>query len=163
MNRAKTAERIMFVVSLLVLGVMSMGALTSTPVLVQTPKLMVVQLPTAGVTPQALGPTPGANGTKVTGLWATNIDSTRAMVVQITVLRSAVNYLMTTVSVPLSSGNTAAAVPVNLMTSTTWPGLPIDSDGNPYFILNSGDQLQANVTVAPTPAAVTIVANAGDF
>lgn len=153
----------------LTIGALCIAAITATPSFVQTPKLMVAVIPTNGVTPIALGPTPGADGTKVTGLFVTNTSATPASyTVQIDLTRASatpavVNVVMTTTTIAAGSGTTAAASPVNLLSPSVWPGLPTDSDGNPYFLLQSGDNLLANVTVAPTPGAVTVYAVAGNF
>jgi hypothetical protein len=39
-----------------------------------------------------------------------------------------------------------------MMSSVVWPGLPTDSDGNPYYYCASGDTLQAAVLVQITAA-----------
>lgn len=162
MNQRRT-EKITLVVAVLMLAALSIAAVTITPVFVQTPQLMVIQLPTAGLTPQALGPTPGADGTKCTGMTATN-TSANPYTLQVTFIRSAVNYVQMTVLVPANSGNTAAALPINMMSAANWPGLPIDSDGNPFFYLKSGDGLQANSTVVMAdPAKVSVMAVCGNF
>jgi hypothetical protein len=50
------------------------------------------------------------------------------------------------------------------MSTTLWPGLPVDSDGNPYIILVSGDTLQATFATALTSTDfVNIVAQCADF
>lgn len=50
------------------------------------------------------------------------------------------------------------------MTSTIWPGLPVDSDGNPYILIASGDTIQATFATALTAADVlNIVATCSDF
>ena len=113
------------------------AAVTATPVFVQTPKLGAVQIVNAnGTTPQSLYAC-GANGSKITGIFASTTD-TAADTVQLSLLRSATTYIVNTVSVPAGSGTTAAAAPTPLMSFT---GLPLDADGNPYFYCQSGDTI----------------------
>lgn len=153
----------MLVLMVLLFSSLCLAAVTNTPVFVQTPQLMVIQLPTAGQTPQALGPTPGADGTKCIGMTATN-TSANPYTLQVTFSRSAVNYVEMTVLVPANSGNTAAALAINMMSAANWPGLPTDSDGNPFFLLKSGDGIQINSTVAMAdPAKVSVQAICGNF
>lgn len=163
MTRTK-AELWTLIVAILLFGGLCTAAVTANNLVsVQTPKLMLLQIPTAGQTPQALGPTPGANGTKCIGMRATN-TSANPYTLQVSFLRSAVTYVQTTVLVPANSGNTAAAPPLDLLAAANWPGPVTDSDGNRFFLLMSGDQLQVNSTVAMAdPAKVSVMASCGDF
>lgn len=125
----------------------SWAAVTSTPVFTQTPKLALVQITNAmGTTAQTLY-TCGANGSKLIAIIAATTD-TGANTLQISLSRSATTYLLTTQTVALSSGNVAGVPNVNLLTATAVPGLPYDSDGNPFIYCQSGDTILAGATVA---------------
>lgn len=125
------------------------AGVTATPVFAQAPKPYVQQILPATTTTTVILVTAGANGTIIKGINCTNTDTAAASLVQFNVARSAVNYLQTTVNVPLSSGNISAATapPVNAMAPANWPGLPVDSNGDPFLNLASGDTLLMNVTV----------------
>jgi hypothetical protein len=111
----------------------------------QIPELFIAQINNAATTtPQALA-TAATTGTIVKGVTISNTD-TSAYSVQLSVLRSAVSYLVCTVSVPISAGNTTAAPAAAALTSGNCPGLPLDPGGNPYILLKSGDVLQINTT-----------------
>jgi hypothetical protein len=64
-----------------------------------------------------------------------------------------------TTTSPATGYNTIA------MTSIiNWPGLPIDSDGNPYFYLASGDTIQCTfATTITSGKAVNIHVVTADF
>lgn len=107
--------------------------------------------------------TAGSSGSKVAAVMAAS-DDTSARVVQLSVLRSAVNYILGSVNVPIASGTDGAAVGVNLLNLTSIPGLPIDSDGQPYLLLQSGDKLQVkSLTTVTSTKIVHVSAVVGDF
>lgn len=141
-----------------------LAAVTATPVFVQTPRAYKLQLTNASGTGLTTLTAGGTNGTKVTGLWATSTDTASNTII-VSILRTGpVNYVQATITLPANSGNTAGTAAVNLMSPTNWPGLPTDSDGNPYFILESTDTLQIAVgTTITSGKLVSIVSNAGDF
>jgi hypothetical protein len=145
------------------LPVVVLAAVTATPVFVQNPKQPKVQITNAnGTTAQTLYAC-DADGTKVTGLIATSTD-TVARDLQILVTRSATDYVLATVTIAAGAGTVAGTAPVNLLTTTNFPGLPTDSDGNPYFYCESTDTLKAGLLVAVTAAkVVNVVAVAADF
>ena len=147
---------------------------TQTPVFPQIPRQWKWQMLPAGTTVATTFITPGPNGSIIKSIVCTNNDSAQAQVVQFNVLRSTISYLLGSVNVPLSSGNTAAAVPVNALAPTVIPGLPVDSDGNPYIYLEGtnaaagtpagADVLQASVTVTVnTGKATSCFATGADF
>ena len=140
------------------------AAVTPTPVFAQGPKPYVQQILPAGTTATAILVTAGSNGTIIKGIECTNTDTAAASVVQFNLARSAVNYLMASVNVPLSSGNTSAAAAVNMMSPTNWPGLPVDAAGNPFINLASGDTLLMNVTVTVNSGkVVSCIAIGADY
>lgn len=107
--------------------------------------------------------TAGSNGSKVVSLIATT-NSTSTVNCAIQVLNGSTLYTIGYVSIPASSGTNASNVPVNLFSATYMPVLPLDSDGNPYLFLISGDSLQISLSAAITGAnAATFMAVVGDF
>lgn len=135
-------------------------------VTVQTPKLALVQFSTVdtpGVLKQLIQG--GANGTKITGIYATSNDAGAAHLATLQIQRSGVNYVGVAVSVAANSGAANGTPPVNLMSTAVWPGLPTDSDGNPFLFLQSTlDILMATYgTTLTTGNIVTAQAVAGDF
>lgn len=142
----------------------ALAAVTATPVFVQTPRAYKVQLSNATGTTLTTLTAGGASGTKVTGLWATSTDTASNTIIVSIQRTGPVNFVQATITLPANSGNTAGTPAVNLMAAGVWPGLPVDSDGNPYFILESTDTLQVAVgTTITATKLVSVVANAGDF
>jgi hypothetical protein len=104
----------------------------------------------------------GTNGSKVETFIATNTDSTNTQVLQIYLVISSVNYLIGSISVPLSSGNTIAAPAINVLTALT--GLPKDSNGNPYLYLASGTVLSCSIGIQPASAKLfNMITAGGDY
>lgn len=108
--------------------------------------------------------TGAANGTKITAVMVAT-DDTGARDLQVGITRvGPVFYPLGTKTIPIGSGTTAAAAGVNLLDPAIIPGLPIDSDGQPYLFLENGQSLQAKVLVAVTAAkTMSINAVAADF
>ena len=131
----------------------------------QLPKLGVVQFTSASSfgTYSTLY-TAGADGSKCSAIVATTDDGSAAHVVTIQVVRSATKYGGTAVNVPISSGFANGVPPVNFMSTAVWPGLPLDSEGNPFLFLQSGDTLQATFATPITSAKLlNIIAVCADF
>lgn len=110
--------------------------------------------------------TSGVNGSKLEAIYATNTDSGSAYSVNIWIKQSGTSYLLGTVNVPLSAGNTTAAPTVNLLNSSNNLGtiLNKDSNGNTYLYLSASSV----VTLAPTGAVtsaktLTFIAVCEDF
>src|SRR5262245_35871499 len=101
-------------------------AVKSSPVLPQAPKTGVVQIVNADGSNQKTVFTAGADGTKIISLRACS-DDTSARVLQISKLRSAVNYVLGSVNVPIASGTDGTAAAVDLLASAMLPGLPTDN------------------------------------
>lgn len=151
------------------------AAVTNTPVLVQTPKvagLQFLQGTDVAGTYKTLY-TGGANGSKIVGIYATSFDPSAAHLVTVQLSTSTSAHCSpatscfggTAVNVPVSSGSLAAAPPVNLMSATNWPGLPVDSDGNPFLYL-SGNTQTIEVTFATALTAsdwINVVIVVADF
>jgi hypothetical protein len=125
---------------------------TNQAVFVQKPRWPHLQIVAADTTTAKTLFTCPADGAKIVGMFVTTSDTT-ANGVQISVLNTS-TYVIATVTVPLSAGYVAGAPAVNLLSGTNWPGLPLDSDGNPYFYCESGDVLQAAATLTLVSAEV---------
>lgn len=115
--------------------------------------------------------TPGASGSKIVAITAFSTDSA-ARDLRLNLNRSATNYPLTTVAIPINAGNTNAVPPVAVMQSTQSGGtiaapsgiLPIDQDGQVYFFLQSGDLLTASLLSAATASTqITLHAWGCDF
>lgn len=105
----------------------------------------------------------GVNGSQVTQINASNNDVT-ARDVQLSILIAGTNFLLSTVTIPLSAGNTNAAPSVAFFRSTQIPGMSLDSNGNPFLYIPSGATLQAKtLTTVGANSSVFIIAQAGDY
>jgi len=138
---------------------------TNTPIFPQKPtngKLQLLHANAAGTFVTIY--TGGANGSKITGLIAQSTDSA-AHDLQIAIVRSGTTYILGTVNVPLGAGNTGSVPSVNLLNNVQLPGLPLDSDGNPFiFLLDANDTLAINpVVIVTNPTQVNITAIGSDF
>lgn len=109
--------------------------------------------------------TGGANGSIVKGIFATSNDASAAHLVTCQIVNGGVKYGGVAATVAINSGMANAAPPVNLMSPSIWTGLPLDSDGNPFFFLASAnDTLQCTYATALTTSdAVSLIAVAADF
>ena len=137
--------------------------MATAPFFFGTPKHEAVAITTASGTAWVTILTGGTSGTKVVGIGAVS-ESTAAQILQLSVLRSAVNYVLGSVSVAASAGNDGTVAAANLMSSTLLPYLPVDNDGQRYLFLSStGDVLQVKTTVTvPAGRTVHINADRGD-
>lgn len=141
---------------------MSVVATPIYPQLIVTPALQL--LPATGANTLVTLVTPGTNGTKIESITVTSTDASVAYTLQLWVTISAVNYLVGSVTIPISSGNTAAAPPVALLTRANFPWLAIDANTNPYLYLASGAVLSVSTTVVVTTAkAVDVFAQGGNY
>lgn len=123
----------------------SFSAVTpNSPVTAQTPNRAIVQFlqgtDSAGVYKTLYSA--GANGSKCLGLLSTNNDnSTHVITVQL--VNGGVKYGGVAVTTVASAGFANGVPPQSFMAPSVWPGLPIDSDGNPFIMMVSGDTLAA--------------------
>lgn len=101
--------------------------------------------------------------TKINAMWAGSTD-TVARDVQILLVNTSKVYVIATVTVAIGAGTVAGTPMVNLLSAANAPGLPVDSDGNPYLTCVSGDTIVVGTLVAPTAnKAITVITNAADF
>jgi hypothetical protein len=140
-------------------------AVTATPIYPQAIVSVGAELlPATGANTLVALISPGANGTKVESITLTSTDASVAYTVQFWVTISSVNYLIGSVTLPVNSGNTAAAPPVNALTRANFPSLAIDANTNPYLYLASGSVLSFSSTVVVTTAKiVTGFVQAGNY
>jgi hypothetical protein len=141
-------------------------AVTNTAIFPQAPKRGMVQAVNADGTGKKAVVTAGANGAKVVSLTAASDDtSNRSFGIYVT--RSATDYLLGTVTVPLAAGTDGSTPSVDLLgggTANLIPGLPVDNDGQRYIFLENGDVLKVAALVAVTAAkTVHFQANYADF
>jgi hypothetical protein len=98
--------------------------------------------------------TAGPNGSKCTAIWSTNSDASATHLLTLQVVNTSVRYGGISIATTKSQGFASGASPLAILTGSTWPGLPMDSDRNPYLILAAGDSLQATFATAITSGAV---------
>jgi len=106
----------------------------------------------------------GANGTRVDAISIASTD-TASRDVALWLYDGSTHRLLTTVTVPASSGNNNATPAIDVLRSTQIPGLPYDAAGNRILYVASGCTLEVSCTSTVTTACtidVTIPA-AGDY
>jgi hypothetical protein len=138
---------------LALLGPVADAAVTANSIVTaQTPNRGIVQFlqgtDTAGTYKTLY--TSGSNGSRCYGMVMNNNDGSATHLVTVQVVNTAVKYggvALTTVS---NAGFANATPPQSLMAPSVWPGLPMDSNGNPYLALASGDTIQATFATALT-------------
>lgn len=113
--------------------------------------------------------TGGTNGTKIVAIWVTSNDGSASHLVTIQLSTSTSAHCSpqsncvggAAVTVPVNSGFANGAGAVNFMSATNWPGLPIDSNGQPYLNLSGNTQTLeatfATALTASTQVAITVV------
>ena len=108
--------------------------------------------------------TAGSNGSRCNAIWLTHDDQTNTHLINVQIVSSSVKYGGPQYTTVVSGGAGLFITPINLMTAAIWPGLPTDSDGNPYVQLASGDTLQATfATALVTSGVINIVVSCADF
>jgi hypothetical protein len=108
--------------------------------------------------------TAGANGSRCYSMWSTNNDPSATHLLTVQIVNSAVKYGGVALTSVSSAGFVNGTPAQNLMSTTNWPGLPVDQYGNPYIELISGDTLQATFATALTASdLINIVTSCSDF
>jgi hypothetical protein len=136
---------------MLLLGSPVWAAVTANSIIsAQTPNRGLLQFLPAS-TPGTYGTlyTSGANGSRCNALWLDTND-TATHVVTCQIVNGGVKYGSLTITSAAGTGSQAFATPQNLLSPVVWPGLPPDSDGNPFLQLISGDTLQCTYATAVT-------------
>ena len=128
---------------------------------------------TAGTYKTIYVPT-STSGSRIVGIWVTTTDGSLSHLVTVAVSSSTSSHCGTmatsttcapgaAVTVAANSGFAASTPAVNLLTSTNWPGLPVDSDGNPYLALSDNTQTIeltfATALTSSTKLSVTVIAS----
>lgn len=150
-------------------------ALSGIQVVPQVPKLYTAQLlnatnafafaaNSATVTNLVSIATIGANGARIDAITVSNSD-TAAYTLQLLFLPTGGTLqLLATVTIPLSSGFTGVAPPVQLLSTTNTPGLPKDSNNNSYLLVPASGLLYVGTTAQITSGKqVSAVAVGADF
>jgi len=137
------------------------------PTFVKTPNWGATQITTGtGSSVAVTVYTGGANGSKITSLIATALNTTSAFDVQWGISSGGTLYVLGAVSVPVSAGTLSSVAAVNIMIT---PGLALDSDGNSFVFLPSNSytlQVKSNATSSTwtTGAVINLIApSIGDF
>jgi ribosomal protein S11 len=141
-------------------------AVTATPIYPQTLTNTPITIVNATGSSAVTAYTGGANGTKLEAIYVTNTDSSAAYAINVFIKQSSTSYLLGTVNVPLSSGNTTSASTINLLSSSGNLGavLPKDSNGNPYIYLSSASSVTvASTTTVTSAKTLTFLAQGEDF
>lgn len=97
-------------------------------------------------------------GTKIVSIMATNTDSA-AHVVEFYINNGTETALLGSVNVPAFAGNqvNAGILGVNVLSQSNFPGIFIDSDGNPVITLTSSEKLQVQSgSTVNSPNAVSL-------
>lgn len=152
---------------LLALSLPAQGAVTPNSVVTpQTPTRGIVQFLQGTDSPGTYKTlyTGGTNGSKCIAIWENNNDGSATHLVTIEIVNSTVKYggiALTTVS---NEGYGSAVPARNFFSTALWPGLPNDSDGNPFIFLASGDTLQATYATTLTSSdKINLVAVCMDY
>lgn len=123
----------------------------------------VAQIQNADASNKILLVTPGALGSKVEGLSVASTD-TAARDVQLVATKGAVDYILTTVTIPANSGNLAATPPIDMLSLTNFPGVKRDQDGKGYIMLDAGTTLSIKALTTVTAAKlIQAMSWVGDF
>jgi hypothetical protein len=130
----------------------------------QTPNRGFVQIANADGQNQKTVYTGGPNGTKITGLIGQSTD-TSGRDVMVSITNGGTSYPLGSVTVAAGAGNSGAVASTNLMAPAQIPGLPVDSDGNPYlFLASASDTLTVEALSTVTSGKlITVIAIGADF
>jgi len=94
--------------------------------------------------------TAGTNGSICKAIWSDNSDGSATHLISVQVVNAGTKYGGVALTSVSNAGFANATPPQSLFSAATWPGLPLDQNGNPYLILVSGDTLQATFATAIT-------------
>ena len=105
--------------------------------------------------------TAGSNGSKCNGLSiATNSSTVTTLNIEIS---AGTGATITTISIPASAGTSVSVPPIAGMSSTNWPGLPTDSEGNPYLLLPASATVSFALSGASGSSAMQVYMSCGNF
>lgn len=139
-------------------------AVTSTPIFPQTVGTGFAQIAPADTTALKTLYTAGADGSTIENIIVTSTD-TSARDLQFVVTISAVDYIIGSLTIPLSSGNTAAAPPVSVFRHANFASiLTIDGTGNPIIRLPTGAVLKVRaLTTVTATRVISVICQGGNF
>lgn len=132
--------------------------MAANPIFPGTLKNAVARLSSTTLTTLLTG---GTSGSKVESIAVTN-TYTAAYTAKLYVTYGGTDYLLGTVSVPLSAGNTTSAVTFDLLSSSQLPFVRSDEAGRKYLYLESGYTLKAQLS-SYTSGNVDFFLQYGDF
>ena len=105
----------------------------------------------------------GTNGSTIESIFVSSTDTSARDLILILQIAS-VNYVLTTIAIPLNSGFTNAVIPVDLFRNSQVPGLSFDVSGNRQLILPASSTLYVGTLTAVTSAKqISVLASGGDF
>lgn len=108
--------------------------------------------------------TAGTNGSMCEGMWMTNDDGSATHLVTVQIVNTSVKYGGTALTTVENAGFANATPAQSLTSPAIWPGLPVDTTGNPFIMLASGDTLQATfLTALTTSDLINISVTCYDF
>jgi hypothetical protein len=108
--------------------------------------------------------TAGVNGSKCFGMYESNNDGSATHLVTVQIVNGGVKYGGMAITTASNDGFANATPAKALMSSTNWPGLPVDGNGNPTIYLVSGDTLQATFATSLTSSdLINIYVSCVDF
>ncbi len=124
-------------------------AVTATPVFPQALNLLATRFTSTDTTVAKVIFTPGANGSFLESIIITTQD-TVARDIYLLYRSGGVSYQLTRVTVPLSSGDTAAIVPLDLLRNSQVTGLVVDANGNKVLPVLAGDAIWIGLVATMT-------------
>lgn len=108
--------------------------------------------------------TGGTNGSRCYGMLMNNNDTSTTHLVTVQIVNATVKYGGVALTTTLDAGFANSSTAQPLMSSSVWPGLPIDQYGNPYIQLVSGDTIQATFgTALTTGTLINLFTSCSDF
>ena len=111
--------------------------------------------------------TAGSSGSKIVAINVSTDDGSATHVLNLTLTRSATDYIIGSYTLPVNSGTDGSAASIDLLRggpNTLIPGLPLDNDGQRYLFLESGDTLRMTFATALTASKrINVVTIGADF
>lgn len=135
------------------------------PTFVKTPNRGLAQISTGSATGTVTLYTGGVNGSKIVGINGAN-NSTAVGNYGLILINNSIQYFVAVTSMSAGAGETVGIPGVSFLNTALTPGLPIDSDGNPYLTLASTADSLVVFTFTTIPTAggsATFIAIGGDF
>jgi hypothetical protein len=96
--------------------------------------------------------TPGASGSIISSINISSTETAVARLFQVYITQSAIDYLLTSINIPVNSGFAATTIPIDLMRSTQFPSNSYDPNGNKVLFLKSGQLLKVALSTGSVTA-----------